>query len=72
MYITIMEILLAILFIPVNAYAYIDPGVGGFFVQILLGIMAGLIYIARVFWISIKTFFIKLSSKVFHPSKSPH
>jgi len=32
------------------AYAYIDPGSGGMIVQLLLGGVAGLVVLARLYW----------------------
>ena len=33
-----------------SAHAYIDPGSGGMIVQLLLGGVAGVVILARLFW----------------------
>jgi len=57
---------------PFAANAYIDPGVGGFLTQIILGLFAGLVYIVRVFWVSIKLFFGRLFLRQSKDSQPEH
>jgi len=33
-----------------EAYAYIDPGSGSFFLQILLSVLLGFLYSLRIYW----------------------
>ena len=39
------------------AQAYIDPGTGGMLVQLLLGGIAGLMVIIKLYWARLKEFF---------------
>lgn len=45
------------------AYAYLDPGTGSLLLQILLGGLAGLAAIGKLYWSHIKDFFARLSGK---------
>jgi hypothetical protein len=54
---------LLILFIPINSYAYIDPGSGGALITAILGFFAALTY-------SFKKFFYNLKNKFKSKSKS--
>ncbi|MCF8063124.1 MAG: hypothetical protein K9M82_11445 [Deltaproteobacteria bacterium] len=40
-----------------NAYAYLDPGSGSMLLQILLGGVAGVAVIGKLYWSRIKEFF---------------
>ena len=40
-----------------QAHAYLDPGTGSMLLQILLGGLAGLGVIAKLYWYRIRTFF---------------
>lgn len=54
-YIVIAAILMTIT--PVNrAYAYLDPGSGSLFLQVLLGGIAGLLVILKLYWRRILAF----------------
>jgi len=61
--------LLAILFmyfylaIPENAYAYLDPGSGSYFLQLLLAGLLGATFMIKTFWTRLKGFFVSLFSK---------
>jgi hypothetical protein len=44
-----------LLVVPTRAHAYIDPGAGSMFLQILLGGIAGLAVLGRIFWKRLKT-----------------
>ncbi len=46
----------ATLFFSNQAYAYINPGTGSILLQILLGGMAGLAIITKIYWAGIKNF----------------
>jgi hypothetical protein len=39
------------------AYAYLDPGTGSMILQLLLGGVAGLVVIFKMYWARIKEFF---------------
>ena len=42
------------------SYAYLDPGAGSVFLQILLGGVAGLVIIGKIYWSRIRGFFKRL------------
>lgn len=42
---------------------YIDPGTGGLILQILLSGLAGLAFIAKLYWTKLKLFYSQLFSK---------
>jgi hypothetical protein len=43
-----------------NALArYIDPGTGSIIIQILIGVLAGVLVALKIFWIKIRNFFKK-------------
>lgn len=44
------SIIVIFLFCTVPAYAYLDPGTGSFFLQLLLGGVAGLIVVIKLYW----------------------
>ncbi|WP_282608344.1 hypothetical protein [Pelagibius sp. Alg239-R121] len=39
------------------SYAYLDPGTGAFLLQALLGGVAGVLVVGRIYWAKIKGFF---------------
>ena len=45
------------------AYAYLDPGTGSYFLQIIIATVAGAMYAIKHFWYKIKLFYINLLSK---------
>lgn len=47
-----------LLFSP-NAYAYLDPGTGSYLLQILAAVLFGSIFVIKLWWNKIKSFFIK-------------
>lgn len=50
-------IALPLLFISQPSYAYLDPGTGAFLLQALLGGVAGVLVVGRIYWAKIKGFF---------------
>jgi len=48
---------------PTSAYAYVDPTAGGLLVQLLLGGLAGLGVIARLYWGRIQKVFRRIAKK---------
>jgi uncharacterized membrane protein AbrB (regulator of aidB expression) len=42
---------------PREAHAYIDPGTGSIMLQVLIGILVGLLFSLKMFWKKIKSFF---------------
>jgi hypothetical protein len=61
-----LVLLLAALSIPSTAYAYVDPGTGSYFLQILLAGLLGAAFAVRFYWRRIKSF---LSGTVFGRNK---
>ena len=54
-------IILYYLIMPTSARAYIDPGTGSYIVQVVIGVLLGVILSIRIFWIHIISFIKKLS-----------
>ena len=46
-----------------NAFAYLDPGSGGFIIQAILGFLAAIFAYVTFFWNKIKTIFNKFFKK---------
>tara|TARA_B110000495_G_C22480779_1_gene297007 strand:+ start:29 stop:238 length:210 start_codon:yes stop_codon:yes gene_type:complete len=46
-----------VLFFPLNAHAYLDPGSGSALIQIILAFLAGLGAFISVYWERLKVFF---------------
>lgn len=42
---------------PVPAHAYVDPGTGAMLLQLLLGGVAGLAVVAKLYWERLRSFF---------------
>lgn len=45
-----------------QAYGYIDPGTGSYIIQVLLAGFVGSMFLLKIFWKSVKLFFVKLLS----------
>ena len=45
------------------AYAYLDPGTGSYFIQIIIATLLGAMYATKHYWYKIKLFCIDLLSK---------
>ena len=63
-------VVLAVLFslaLQPKAYAYLDPGTGSFFTQMLLAGLVGASFFIKTFWKNIKSFF----SRLFKGPKDP-
>lgn len=52
-----------ILFYPKQAYAYLDPGSGSYFLQLVLGIVLGILVSIKLYFKKIKIFFEELFNK---------
>lgn len=50
-------------FFNTNAFAYLDPGSGGFIIQAILGFLAAVFAYLTFFWNKIKLFFEKIFKK---------
>lgn len=59
----LLLLVMALLFFPAQAHAYLDPGTGSYFIQIALAALVGALFAIRLFWGRIKAFFQKLFSK---------
>jgi len=61
-----MTLLLLSLFFfifPQKAYAYLDPGTGSFFLQVLLAALLGGLFAIKIFWSKIKIFLGEMLSR---------
>lgn len=58
---------LPLLFISQPSYAYLDPGTGAFLLQALLGGVAGILVVGRLYWAKIKGFFRRSPDKSSEP-----
>ena len=45
------------------AYAYLDPGTGSYFIQIIIATLLGAMYAIKHYWYKLKLFCINLLSK---------
>lgn len=54
---------LLLLVCPDNAHAYIDPGTGSYFLQILLAAILGVSFAVKSFWRNIKSYVVNLLSR---------
>lgn len=48
---------ISILFFPVTAHAYLDPGSGSYMLQILLGAIAAGFFVVKHYWQKMVVFF---------------
>lgn len=53
----------AVVLIPGEAQAYLDPGTGSFVLQAILGAAFGAAFTAKVYWSKIKAFFSKSTAE---------
>jgi hypothetical protein len=51
--------LIALSTLPSVAHAYLDPGSGSMIVQVLIGAVAGSLFLIKQYWFKIKSFFKK-------------
>ena len=42
---------------PRNVYAYVDPGTGSYFLQIVIGVLLGGLFSVKLFWKNVKNIF---------------
>ena len=56
-------LVLSYMIFPCKGYAYLDPGTGSYFLQLLIASVLGGLYAIKVFWKNIKTFFKNIFSK---------
>ena len=49
--------------VPLFAYAYLDPGTMSYFIQMMVGVVAGLGIAVKLFWSNIKLFFLKITGQ---------
>ncbi len=47
-----------------NVHAYIDPGTGSLIIQLLIGGTVGGLFLIKMYWKKVKTFFVKVFSRV--------
>ncbi len=46
------------------AYSYLEPGTGSILVQLIMGGMAGVLMVIKLYWNRVKSFFIKTNSNL--------
>ncbi|RJP27601.1 MAG: hypothetical protein C4527_13300 [Candidatus Omnitrophota bacterium] len=46
-----------------HAYAYIDPGTGSIILQVLLGLILGIVYTLKTYWLNVKDFVSRVFKK---------
>ena len=51
------------LILPQIAYAYLDPGTGSYIIQLLIGVLFGLLFTIKMFWGKIKMFLKSIFSR---------
>jgi hypothetical protein len=49
-----------------TAHAYLDPSTGSYVIQVATGVLFGMLYMAKVFWGTIR----KTARKIFHKKDS--
>lgn len=50
-------ILIALLFMPLTAWAYLDPTTGSMLISAIVGLFASLVLAIKTYWYRIKAFF---------------
>ncbi len=50
-------LLLCLVLLPADAFAYIDPGTGSFIVQVIIGTILSASFAIRMYWTKLKLFF---------------
>ena len=48
------------LFVPEEAFAYLDPGTGSYVIQVIIALILGVIYSLKLYWTKIKEFALKI------------
>ncbi|OGE34545.1 hypothetical protein A3C32_04345 [Candidatus Daviesbacteria bacterium RIFCSPHIGHO2_02_FULL_41_14] len=64
MVLLLVFILLLNLIFPSTAMAYLDPGSGSYFLQVVLGLLLGFLFTLKIYWGHIKTYLQKIISKL--------
>lgn len=59
-----LTIALLTLAFPAISYAYLDPGTGSYFFQLLIGLLLGGLFAVKLWWSKIKSFFVRVLSKL--------
>lgn len=54
---TLVVLIVSIFFFPLNAFAYLDPGSGSMLLQLILGGVAGLMVVVKLYWQSFLSLF---------------
>jgi len=65
-----MIIAVLLFFIPINTYAYLDPGTGSFVVQLIIAAIVGVSFSVKIYWHKIRTKSVRLLSKFFKREKN--
>ena len=51
---------LLFLFVPKQAHAYLDPGVGSLLIQMFIGGVVAAMFTLKMYWYKVKTFILRL------------
>lgn len=60
---TMLIIALTLLAFPCHVYAYLDPGTGSYFFQIIMAVIFSSLLLIKIWFKNIKAFFVKLFSR---------
>jgi hypothetical protein len=54
--VTTIVLCLGLCLFPTKTFAYLDPGAGSSILQLLLAGLLGVLYVAKLYWVRIKSF----------------
>ncbi|OGE00877.1 hypothetical protein A3J17_02950 [Candidatus Curtissbacteria bacterium RIFCSPLOWO2_02_FULL_40_11] len=57
MYLTVFLLFSFLFILPDSTYAYLDPGTGSYITQLMIGFIAGGLYLLKVYWQKIVSIF---------------
>ena len=63
-------VIFLLFFIPLNAYAYLDPGTGSLIVQLAIAAIAGISFTAKIYWGKVRGFALDIFRRLKNKNKS--
>ena len=63
MYLTVFLLFSFLFILPDSTYAYLDPGTGSYITQLMIGFVAGGLYLLKVYWQKLVSIFRRLFRK---------